>query len=200
MNIFASLQALTREKWWKRICTDGKFNLRLILLGILGALLLLTGNLVGQSPAVPKTAPLTENNSQPVVAPSYEQALESKLANLLSQVKGAGPVEVSVTLDTGPSQEYAQDVTRENRVILEKDNNGGLRTTTETKETDQIILGKDNGVDRPIIVRETKPEIKGVLVIAAGAQDSTVKANLTWAVEAGLGIPAYKISVLPQKL
>jgi stage III sporulation protein AG len=37
------------------------------------------------------------------------------------------------------------------------------------------------------------------LVIAEGAADSAVKASLTKAVEAGLGLPAYKITVLPQR-
>ena len=59
------------------------------------------------------------------------------------------------------------------------------------------LLRQCNGADRPVMVREAKPTIKGVLVIAAGAADSAVKANLTRAVEAGLGIPTYKITVLP---
>jgi stage III sporulation protein AG len=84
-------------------------------------------------------------------------------------------------------------------MIQEKDPAGGVRTTTETKENQQILLGKENGTDKPVMVREIKPPIKGVLIIAEGAYDSTVKANLTKAVEAGLGIPSYKITVLPQR-
>ena len=49
------------------------------------------------------------------------------------------------------------------------------------------------------MVREYKPEIKGVLIVAEGANDSTVKASLTRAVELGLGIAPYKITVLPQR-
>jgi stage III sporulation protein AG len=114
-------------------------------------------------------------------------------------VKGAGAVAVSVTLENGSAQEYAKNSVKESRTVQERDTAGGVRTTTETKESEQVLLSKENGVDRPVMVREVKPVIKGVLVIAEGAQDSVVKANLTRAVEAGLGVPAYKIQVLPQR-
>ena len=60
-------------------------------------------------------------------------------------------------------------------------------------------MSKESGTDRPVMVRESKPVIKGVLVIADGAHDSLVKANLSKAVETGLGVPPYKITVLPQR-
>jgi len=201
MNVFGNLLASMREKWWTKLWKDGVVNLRLVLLGILGVALLLTSGFWDSTTVTPKTGDQQDAAKNPaVITRNYEETLELKLANLLSQVRGAGAVAVSITLENGDTREYAEDVTKESRVIQEKDNNGGLRTTTETKESDQILLSKENGNDQPIIVRETKPEIKGVLVIAEGAQDSTVKANITWAVEAGLGVPAYKISVLPQKM
>lgn len=129
----------------------------------------------------------------------YEEALEAKLANLLSQVKGAGAVAVSVTLESGTAQEYAKNTVRESRTTQERDTAGGVRTTIETKESEQVLLSRENGTDRPVMVKETKPAVKGVLVIAEGAGDSAVKASLTRAVEAGLGIPPYKITVLPQR-
>jgi stage III sporulation protein AG len=125
--------------------------------------------------------------------------MEAKLANLLSQVKGAGAVAVSITFEGGSTQEYARNTVRESRTIQERDTAGGTRTTTENKENDQVLLSRENGSDRPVMVREIRPAVKGVLVIAEGAADSTVKASLTRAVEAGLGIPPYKITVLPQR-
>ena len=118
---------------------------------------------------------------------------------MLSQVKGAGSVAVSITLETGSTQEPGKNTIKESKTIQEKDASGGIRTTTEIKESEQILLSRDNGVDRPIMIRELKPVVKGVLVIADGAYDSTVKANLTKAVEAGMGIPSYRITVLPQR-
>jgi len=198
MNGFGDLLAATRKKWGAKLGKNGLFNLRLVLLGILGIALLLISGFFDSTDVTPKTVVEQEAvKNPPVVAGNYEATLEAKMVNILSQVKGAGAVAVSITLENGESREYAEDISKESRVIQEKDSNGGLRTTTETKDSEQVIFSKENGNDQPVIVQETKPEIKGVLVIAEGAQDSTVKANLTWAVEAGLGVPAYKISVLP---
>lgn len=97
------------------------------------------------------------------------------MANILAKVKGAGSVAVSITFENSSTQEHAKNVVKESKVVQKKDTSGGIRTTTETKENEQILMGKENGVDRPVIMREIKPIIKGVLVIAEGAADSTSK-------------------------
>ncbi len=199
MSGLDNIVAYSRKLWPANLKNSG-YNWRLILVGVLGIALLLAGSLLDPGPAKPKQENQAETVKIPPVANrSYEEALEAKLANLLSQVRGAGAVTVSITLENGSTQEFAKNTTRENRTIQEKDQSGGLRTTTETKESEQVLVSKENGVDRPVVARETKPLIKGVLVIAEGAQDSAVKASLTRAVEAGLGVPAYKITVLPQR-
>ncbi|MDU2066681.1 MAG: hypothetical protein E6713_17825, partial [Sporomusaceae bacterium] len=147
-----------------------------------------------------KTDVTTKDMKLPsAVEKTQEEVLEAKLANLLSQVKGAGSVTVQVTLAAGASTEFAKNATTESRTIQEKDPSGGVRTTTENKKNEQVLLAKENGIDKPVIVNETKPVVKGVLVIAEGAGDSSVKANLTKAVETGLGIAAYRVTVLPQR-
>jgi stage III sporulation protein AG len=183
-----------------QVLKEGAVNTRLIWLGLLGAALLLIGGIFEPSAVKPQTANPAETAKTPaVVNRSYEEALESKLANLLAQVKGAGTVSVNITLESGAIQEHAKNVTKEIKTVQEKDSAGAIRTTTETKESEQVLLSKENGIDKPVMVREYKPVIRGVLVVAEGANDSTVKANLTKAVESGLGIPSYKITVLPQR-
>ncbi|HWR45206.1 hypothetical protein [Sporomusa sp.] len=183
-----------------QLLKDGVINARLIWLGLLGIMLLVVGGVYEPFSAKPQQYIPTETAKvAPAVSRSYEEALESKLSNLLAQIKGAGAVSVSVILETGGMQEHAKNITKETKTVQEKDNAGGIRTTTETKESEQVLLSKENGADRPVMVREYKPVIKGVLIVAEGAYDSTVKANLTRAVESGLGIPSYKITVLPQR-
>jgi hypothetical protein len=193
------LAATAKKLWPARLVRDGVLSLRLVLLGLIGVALLVAGSFYDGGSVKPRTdapAPATPS----VAAPrSYEEALEAKLANLLSQVKGAGAVAVNITLESGPSQEFATNIVRETRTIQERDTGGGMRTTTESKESEQVLLSRDNGADRPVMVKETKPAVKGVLVIAEGAADSNVKASLTRAVETGLGLPAYRITVLPQR-
>lgn len=201
MNVLHNMTVALR-RWRNPQSNLGKtVSLRAVLLGALGIGLLLIGTLM--TPAKAPTAdavPQSQNNQiGEVTNRSYEEILEGKLANKLSQIQGVGTVMVTITLESGPQQEYAKNTVRESRVIQEKDTNGGTRTTTETKENDQVLVSREAGADRPVIAREIKPPIKGVLVIAEGAGDSQIKAQLMRAVESALGMPSYKITVLPQK-
>jgi stage III sporulation protein AG len=200
MNGLGAMLTNAKKLWPNQLIKTGVVNTKMIWLGILGIILLLIGGTFDYRASNPPT----EVPSEPLKATqvqnrTYEDVLETKLAAMLSQVRGAGTVAVSVTLENGTTSEHAKNVTKETRTIQEKDTGGGMRTTTETKESEQVLLSKDNGVDHPVMVREFKPNIKGVLVVAEGAADSSVKANLTKAVEAGLGLPSYKITVLPQR-
>ena len=198
MSVWSGIIALKRR--WPSGLRHGKtVNLRMFLIGLLGVALLLASNFF-DSEQRPKTENQIETvKTAPEVNRSYEEALEVKLANVLSKVKGAGTVAVCITLENGAQQEYAKNSVKESRVIQEKDNGGGIRTTTENKENEQILLSRENGAERPVTVKEYRPRISGVLVVAEGAQDSVVKISLTKAVESCLGIPSYKITVLPQK-
>lgn len=190
----------TKKIMPSQILKAGVVNTRLIWLGLLGITLLMLGGIYEPFTEKPKPSVAAETpKSAQITSRSYEDALESKLANLLAQVKGAGTVSVNITLETSGVQEHAKNITKETKTIQEKDTSGGIRTTTETKESEQVLLSKENGADKPVMIREYKPVIKGVLVVAEGAYDSTVKANLTKAIESGLGIPPYKITVLPQR-
>jgi stage III sporulation protein AG len=203
MSRLSSLIAGTRKLWPHSVIKEGVVNTKLILLGVLGAFLLLAGGLFDNSSLKPRSQVPNDAAKEAPAAViqnrSYEEALEAKMSNVLSQVKGAGAVSVSITLDSSSVREHEKNVVKENKTVQEKDVSGGTRITTEAKETEQVLLSKENGADKPVMVREVKPAIKGVLVIAEGAYDSTVKTNLTKAVETGLGIPMYKITVLPQR-
>jgi stage III sporulation protein AG len=199
MNALGVFLEGTRNNFVTKLFKDGVLNTRLVLLGIFGIVLLLAGGVFDFHSPPAKTENVAELPKQTAIVRSYEDALEGKLANLLSQVRGAGSVSVNITLESSSSIEHAKNLVKETRTIQEKDSGGGIRTTTETKENAQILISKENGADRPVMVREYKPVIKGVLVVAEGALDSTVKANLTKAVGTGLGIPSYKITVLPHR-
>lgn len=200
MNAMGEWAAKAKRLWPSQLIRDGVINMRLIVIGLLGVGLLVAGGIFDQQ--LPRgTSEIAKEVKPPAatVNRSYEDILEAKLANILSQVKGAGSVVISITLENTGTQEHAKNVIKENKVIQEKDTSGGLRTTTESKESEQILMSRENSADHPVMVKETKPAIKGILVIADGAQDSVVKANLTKAVEAGMGVAPYKITVLPQR-
>ncbi|WP_110953170.1 hypothetical protein [Anaerosinus massiliensis] len=180
-------------------------NTRVVWLGVIGIVLLIFGSIFDGNMLSSKTLPNSEAKNDVNVEMdtnnknSYEKNLEYKLTQLLSRTKGAGNVAVSITLEGSARQEHEKNIVKETKTVQEKDTSGGVRTTTEIKENQQILVNKENGVDKPVVLREINPTIKGVLVIADGAADSIVKANLTKAVETSLGISSYKITVLPQR-
>lgn len=179
----------------------GAVNKQLFLFGLLGICLIISGGLF-DSYNKQESHETVKEHAQPspdTMKRNYEDILEAKLSNVLSQLKGAGSVVVSITLENGSIQEYAKNVTHDSKIVEEKDPSGGTRTTTEKKESEQILVSRENGVEHPVAVQEIKPAIKGVLVIAEGAYDSTVKANLTKAVETSLGVPSYRVTVLPER-
>lgn len=200
MNLRQELTALL-QRTLPPAGSGGIVYSRLIIMAVLGLALVAAGNFLAHpswsgpaQQAVPPPATVPHSQTD-----GYEEQLEAKLTAILSQVKGAGTVAVNVTLESGSNKEYAKNMVKESKVIQEKDTAGGTRTTTETRETEQLTMSKENGADRPVMVREARPAVKGVLVVAAGAADSRIKAELTRAVETALGIPQYRITVLPQK-
>ncbi|MDU4960418.1 MAG: hypothetical protein E6X17_07130 [Sporomusaceae bacterium] len=198
MNSFQTLFANVR-KVSGGLGKAGVSHFKLIAMAVIGILLIIAGSFFSGTPQPYESKAAPVPYSAAAAPRGYEEILEAKLANLLSQVKGAGAVAVNVTLETGATQEYAKNIVRESKTVQEKDTSGGIRSTTETKETESILVGKESGADRPVMLREHKPVIKGVLVIAEGAGDSQIKSQLTKAVEISLGIPSYKITVLPQR-
>lgn len=98
---------------------DGVINTRLIWLGVLGIALLLVGGFYEPLTAVPKPIPVETGRGTPVVSRSYEEILESKVGNLLAQVKGAGAVSVSITLERSSKQEHAKNITKETKTVQE---------------------------------------------------------------------------------
>lgn len=139
---------------------------------------------------------LTITEGQPSIN-ELEISLENRLEKSLSQIKGAGQVDVTVFLATGPKYEYAVNVTTNERSTNERDQSGGTRVTTEVTEDGQLVVVRSEGTggEKPIVAQEYKPEIQGVLVVAQGADNPLVKAKLISAVQTILDLETHKIDV-----
>lgn len=198
------------KSFWGRILSS--LNLKesqagtlqnLILLGLVGvALLAFSGWL---TPAMPKPGPavVVQSPSAPPAPATpdlanYEEVIARELEAILSQVRGAGRVDVAVSLETGPMKVVAVNADRSTRQTEERDNNGGTRVTTETNERDQTVLLRSgtSASESPVILQEGRPEIAGVLVVAEGAGNSRVRYDLTKAVATALGIGHNRITVM----
>ena len=127
---------------------------------------------------------------------TYETQMEKRLVSILQKMEGVGAVSVMVTTYSDEEKVLAEDVTQNNQHSEEKDQAGGTRNSVNTSSNHQVIMQSGNV---PYVVKENKPEIKGVLILAEGADDSTVRSGITEAVSKVLDVPVHKISVLKKQ-
>jgi len=170
----------------------------LLLLGLAGVFLILLGDFAGTFTSAPQPSSTTSSSSENKSAPSSKKSLEQNLAEMLSQISGVGEVEVKITLASSSQRIYARNTTdNQEETVEEKDSQQVKRNSRHNKESKVVILNKGGG-EEAVVKREIKPKVKGVLIVAEGAHNSQIKAGLIRAVERGLGIPSYKIAVLPK--
>lgn len=128
-----------------------------------------------------------------------ENEMENRLEAFLSAIEGVGSVSVTVTLENGPQYIYAVNENINESKIEEKNDSGGHRITTETTNSDQMVLAQSadmGGGQQPVVVKEIKPKIAGILVAAEGAVNPDIRVTLTRAVQTLYDIPAHKVKVL----
>ncbi len=105
----------------------------------------------------------------------YCTMLEEKLENVLPKIANVGKVEVMIT-----AKNYG-------RITLAKDTDGD--------RTETVILNQKGGGEDGKVIEETYPAIQGVIIAAEGGNSDRVKANLTEAMVALLGVDAHRIKI-----
>lgn len=201
------------EQWWERVKnkkewhlarSPGMWKLMIVLAGGL-FLLIYTSSWIS-----PKLHSTTTSDYQAAEQSGEdrddglgkaEKDLERRLEGVLSSVSGSGDVQVTITMAAGPEYLYAKNLSEQTRTVEEKDKSGGNRTTTEVNEEGNLVLVRtvSGGQEEPVLIRATRPEIAGVLVLAEGARDPGLREELVQAVVTVLAIPAHKVTVLPKE-
>ncbi|SFK93896.1 stage III sporulation protein AG [Paenibacillus sp. 1_12] len=129
----------------------------------------------------------------------YEEAYQSQLKELLSKIVGVGEVEVLVTIDSTEEIAVERNTKDTQQVTNEKDQHGATRHISDVTRSGEVVIYEVSGGKQPLVTKTIKPKIRGVVVVAKGAENLTVKKMMTEAVERGLDVPANRISVLPRK-
>lgn len=128
---------------------------------------------------------------------TYEEQLEKRLSAILSQVAGAGRVEVMVTLESRGERIVEKDTPESRKSVEETDSSGGSRTTDEQDWSEETVYYEDgSGGKSPYVVKELEPNIEGVLVLAEGGDSAVVKQELLEAVQALFPIEAHKVKIM----
>ncbi len=132
----------------------------------------------------PKSDKISDNSTQEYSSTEeYVHALENKLVNVLSKIAGVGETSVVITLECGFTYEYATDT--ETKTVVSGD-------TETTIKTETIIMVSN----QPVIVKQNYPVIKGVVIVAKGAENFAVKMSIHTAALTVLEVDAENITIL----
>lgn len=116
-----------------------------------------------------------------------EDSISDQLSDILSKVKGAGNVQVLLTVQAGEETLYQTDEAVE---VTEQ----GSSTQVST-----IILSNTDKEQTGLVRQVNPPIYLGAVVVCQGGDDPTVKLAITEAVSKVTGLGADRISVLKMK-
>lgn len=204
------------KKWWTREEKSdkktGKYQYMILVLCI-GAAFMLAGNFFfknsAAAPDVPalKTAPdhssdvpafgMKKSSGNKSIA-DYEQEYESQMKSALDEMLGVKDVKVVVTIDSSEAKVYEKDKVTKNQTTVETDKQGGERKVQDASVDEKLVIIRNGDKEVPIVVETKKPEIRGVLVVAHGAENIQIKKSIIEAVTRALGVPSHRVAVVPK--
>ncbi|MCI8449029.1 MAG: stage III sporulation protein AG [Eubacterium sp.] len=126
---------------------------------------------------------LDSADTQEDPAGAYEKQITKELEKTLSQMEGAGEVHVMITFQDGGESVVEKDIT--------KTQNAG-----DSIQYQESAIYQESDTKQPYVSQQKLPSIEGVLVVAQGGGDSSVKQELRDAVMALFPIEAHKIKIV----
>lgn len=181
----------------------------LLLIGGIGALLMILNSFLSfktVDPAPQSEAPVSDqaafmgrSSGQEESFESIEQPLEMRIKDILEKIVGVGAVDVLVTIDSTEEIVVQRNEKETQQVTDENDRNGGKRHITSISKDGQVVMYEASGDRTPFVTKRIKPRIRGVLIVAKGAENGTVRRLIMDAVEKGISVPINRISIVPRK-
>ncbi len=170
---------------------------------IVGVILIIAGSaLFNGKPQGSQQEPRKTTGAEEIMkqGASTGDTTETRLRTILSQIQGVGRVDVMITYSAAGENVPAYDNSKKNSRTDEKDSEGGARNITE-EESENTMVYEDspNGGKTPVILKKLSPEVKGVLVVAEGADSVTVRERIVNAVRVVLDLPAHRVEVVQRK-
>lgn len=159
----------------KLIGAAGKYKYALVIVLIgMGLMLLPTGEDPAEQPP---------EETQTAVADD----LEARLSQVLSQISGAGRVEVILTLRTGAETVYQSDTQSDQD------------TERRQESADTVLVEDAQNRETGLVRRVDAPAYRGALVVCQGADQPSVRLAIVEAVACLTGLGADQISVVKMK-
>lgn len=181
----------------------------LIILGLTGVFLIIISNIfsseeepeiIMQSQNEVENSLQTENSAEQSASDisELEDSLAQQLSGMLNKIQGLSEAEVMINLDATSANIYEKNLMRGQQTTDETDRNGGTRKIEDHTEENQVVLVRKGDQEVPLLVQTKQPEVRGVFVVAKGADNPTLKNQIVESVSRLLDVPTHKISVMPK--
>lgn len=176
------------KKVWEKL-KKNKYVLAVLIIGAVLILIPFGGDTNGNDTSLQEGEAIIQNDVYSL------NEMEDKIAEVLSQIEGAGDVRVVLTLKTST----------ERIVAVDEETSDMTSTDGETTENDidsktsVVIISTGSSSEDVVTLKYIYPEYIGALVVAEGAGNSAVSLRLTEAVKALTGLGTDRISVIKMK-
>lgn len=194
---------------------SGRYQYLLLVL-LFGAAIMLISNLFFNEESPDANLPVFENKETaaekedvPVfgknqskgndVISKYEQEYEMQIKEALDTVVGVSDVTVVVNVDASEKKVLEKNITSKTQTTDEADREGGQRKVEDQSTEEQLVIVRNGEKEVPIVVETKKPKIRGVLIVAKGADNIQVKKWIIEAVTRALDVPSHRVAVMPKK-
>lgn len=112
----------------------------------------------------------------------YVTALESRLENLLSNVKGVGKINAFITVDGSEEEIILKN--REEKVV------NGVKSLIESA----VLVG-----GKPYVIKTENPSVIGVVIVCEGADDLSVRLSINEIVLTTLKVNSDSVRIIKMK-
>ena len=184
-----------QKDFWRNLFRpeNKKTGNNIFLALLIGVLLIIIGKTF--FPEEKQTAEVSTTKQSAEVHKLNEQDVESRMAQILSQIQGAGQVDVMLTFRVSTESIVAHEEKTEESRSTE----GGRTSESQQKETTVVMIEDGKGNTSPLVLTENAPKVEGVVIVAEGGDNAVVCQALNNAAQALLDVPAHKIAVLKMK-
>lgn len=129
----------------------------------------------------------TKDTEPQIPSTSGESNLEDSLSRILSQVSGAGKVEVLLSEETGEKTVYQRN-----------EDHSRSADATESR-TDTVLVTDSQRNETGLIQQVNPPTYLGAIVLCQGADNAAVRLSIVKAVMSITGLTSDRITVLKMK-
>lgn len=130
---------------------------------------------------------------------SIEKAYESELKDTLETMSGVSDVSVIVNVDSTEEKVYEKNAVSQHQITEETDRDGGERKVEDFSTDEKVVVIREGDKEVPLIQQTKKPTIRGVLIVAKGAGNMSVKKEIVEAVTRVLDVPSHRVAVSAKK-